>query len=50
MGSSGGLTHALVDVPELPAVLTDSNRQVLEAVRASDGTVTLLRPGAAPAA
>jgi hypothetical protein len=40
----GRLTHAIIDVPALPAVLTDSNRQVLEAVRESDGTVTVLRP------
>jgi hypothetical protein len=38
------LTHAIVKAPDAPPVLSAENRQVLEAVRHEDGTVSLLQP------
>jgi hypothetical protein len=43
------LAHALVRAPDVPAVLTSSNRQVLEAVRNVDGSVRLRAPRLAAA-
>lgn len=43
------LTHAMVKTSDAPPVLTAENRQVLEAVRREDGTVSILQPRMATA-
>jgi hypothetical protein len=44
------LAHAIVDAEEPPPVLTAANQQVLEVVRAVDGTGRVLTPRAASVA
>jgi hypothetical protein len=43
-GTLGRLAHTLVDTPAMPSLLTATNRQVVEAIRTTDGAVRVLKP------